>query len=181
MSPKWVSTSVRGIGVAVITKRSAALPLSLSASRCATPKRCCSSTTVRPRSWNSTPDWNSACVPTTMVVAPEAIPSRIARRSAAFCLPVSSAMPSPDASASGFSVRKCCAASSSVGDISADCAPLSATAAIASRRRRSCRRRHRPAAAATCGWLLRDRGGYRRRRASARPSAQRAGRPRPAP
>ena len=34
MSPKWVSTSVRGIGVAVITSRSACLPLSLSASRC---------------------------------------------------------------------------------------------------------------------------------------------------
>ena len=28
MSPKWVSTSVRGIGVAVITSRSVCLPLS---------------------------------------------------------------------------------------------------------------------------------------------------------
>ena len=53
------------------------------------------------------------------------------RRSAAGILPVSSTQPSPAASQSGLSVLKCCAASNSVGAISADCAPLSAIAAIA--------------------------------------------------
>ena len=41
-----------------------------SASRCSTPKRCCSSTTTRPSSANSTCSWISACVPTTMPASP---------------------------------------------------------------------------------------------------------------
>ena len=44
MSPKKVSTSVRGIGVAVSTSTSTASPFCVSASRWCTPKRCCSST-----------------------------------------------------------------------------------------------------------------------------------------
>ena len=55
---------MRGIGVAVITSVSGAAPLAESARRWCTPKRCCSSMTARPRRWNSTPDWKSACVPT---------------------------------------------------------------------------------------------------------------------
>ncbi len=47
MSPKEVSTSVRGIGVAVITSTSTASPLAASARRWCTPKRCCSSTTAQ--------------------------------------------------------------------------------------------------------------------------------------
>ena len=39
---------------------------SASAWRCATPKRCCSSTTATARSRNSTSGWISACVPTTI-------------------------------------------------------------------------------------------------------------------
>jgi hypothetical protein len=57
-----------------------------SASRCRTPKRCCSSTTARPSRWYSTDSWISACVPTTscasplpMLPAPRAAPPRAGR------------------------------------------------------------------------------------------------------
>ena len=58
MSPKKVSTSVRGIGVAVRTRRSTASPLRVKASRWCTPKRCCSSTMASARSWKATSSWN---------------------------------------------------------------------------------------------------------------------------
>ena len=69
-----VSASVRGIGVAVITRRSGCSPLPLSRARCSTPNRCCSSTTTRPSRRNSTPSWTSAWVPTTHAVLPAAEP-----------------------------------------------------------------------------------------------------------
>ena len=58
ISPHWVSSRVRGMGVAVITSMSERAgsassrpsPLPASSRRWATPKRCCSSTTARPRS-----------------------------------------------------------------------------------------------------------------------------------
>ena len=50
-SPKTVIATVRGMGVAVMTSRCGGLlALARRASRCSTPKRCCSSTTIRPRS-----------------------------------------------------------------------------------------------------------------------------------
>ena len=45
------------------------------ASRCSTPKRCCSSTTTRPSSANSTRSWISAWVPTTMPASPDSASS----------------------------------------------------------------------------------------------------------
>src|SRR5439155_1136629 len=69
-SPYSVSASERGIGVAVRSKTSGASPFSTRAARCSTPKRCCSSTTVRPRRWNLTDSWIRACVPTTRRAAP---------------------------------------------------------------------------------------------------------------
>ena len=84
MSPKAVSTSVRGIGVAVITSMSGALPLAVIARRWCTPKRCCSSTIASTRSWNTTASWNSAWVPMTISVVPDAMPSRIIGALAAF-------------------------------------------------------------------------------------------------
>ena len=54
-SPKTVIATVRGIGVAVITSRCGGIfAFPLRASRCSTPNRCCSSTTINPRSSNST-------------------------------------------------------------------------------------------------------------------------------
>ena len=43
---------------------SGADPLPMSAARCSTPKRCCSSMTTRPSRWNATLSCMSACVPT---------------------------------------------------------------------------------------------------------------------
>ncbi len=60
------------------------------AARCSTPKRCCSSTTTRPRSTNCTFSSSSACVPITMPADPEAASSIAARRAAAPSEPVSS-------------------------------------------------------------------------------------------
>ena len=57
MSPYWASASERGIGVAVITRTSTAWPFSARSMRWRTPKRCCSSTTTRRRSWKSTSFW----------------------------------------------------------------------------------------------------------------------------
>ena len=91
-SPKTVIATVRGIGVAVMTSTCGGWSaLARRASRCSTPKRCCSSTTMRPRSAKSTPSYSSAWVPTTMPAAPErdlgerrcAWPRRPASRSAA--------------------------------------------------------------------------------------------------
>ncbi len=51
ISPYCASVSVRGIGVAVMTRRCGGRSaFACSIIRCATPKRCCSSTTTSPRS-----------------------------------------------------------------------------------------------------------------------------------
>ena len=39
--------------------------------RCATPKRCCSSVTTRPKFWNATPSESNACVPITRRISPD--------------------------------------------------------------------------------------------------------------
>ena len=53
--------AVLGIGVAVITNRCGGLTaFAFSASRCSTPKRCCSSTTIKPRSLKTTLSLSSA-------------------------------------------------------------------------------------------------------------------------
>jgi len=145
MSPKTVIATVRGIGVAVITSVCGVAPSTLArrASRCSTPKRCCSSTTTRPSSANCTCSWIRAWVPTTMPASPEAARSRLLRRSAADWLPVSSASrlpslapPSMPASASGPSIalidRWSWTASTSVGANSAAWPPPSMTLSIAS-------------------------------------------------
>ena len=92
-SPKTVIATVRGIGVAVITSTCGGAPaLALSAARCSTPKRCCSSTTTRPRSANWTrvleqrvrADHDAGLAPGGLARAP-------ARRAAALSEPVSRA------------------------------------------------------------------------------------------
>ena len=75
-----------------------------------------------------------ACVPTTMRACPDAVRSAALRRSAAGSWPVSSVGMSSGASC-GPSIRaierRCCPASTSVGAMSADWPPLSATWSIA--------------------------------------------------
>ena len=70
-------------------------PLSASARRCSTPKRCCSSMTASARSRNATSGCNSAWVPTTIEVRPEARPASSASRGRPFSRPVSSATSTP--------------------------------------------------------------------------------------
>ena len=89
-SPKTVIATVRGIGVAVMTSTCGGLPaLSVRAARCSTPKRCCSSTTTRPRSANCTVSCSSAWVPTTIPASPEAASSSGSVRCALVIDPVS--------------------------------------------------------------------------------------------
>ena len=118
------------------------LPLARSASRCSTPKRCCSSTTTRPRSAKSTPACSSACVPMTIPALPSATAARPSRRAAVFCEPVSSTTRVPAGSPSSsparpsgpsiaLMLRACWAASTSVGASSAACPPASTTWAMA--------------------------------------------------
>ena len=142
-SPKTVIATVRGIGVAVMTSRCGGCsPLERSASRCSTPKRCCSSTTTRPRSWNCTLSSISAWVPMTIPASPVTRSSSACRRAAAPIEPVSSttlvpcsAPPSmpPSASSPIISVieRWCCWARTSVGASIAAWPPASTTASIA--------------------------------------------------
>jgi ATP-dependent DNA helicase RecG len=77
-----VNESVRGIGVAVITKTSGSAAFLNRSNRCRTPKRCCSSTIARPNLANETSSWISACVPTTAWI----IPSEIMRLICCFSL-----------------------------------------------------------------------------------------------
>ena len=126
-SPYTVIATVRGIGVAVMTSRCGAFsPRPRRASRCSTPKRCCSSTTTSPSSANPTRSWISACVPTTIPASPDCASSRAFFFAAAGSDPDSSvtpvacsAPPSSPACASGpsndRSERACWAASTSVG------------------------------------------------------------------
>ena len=144
-SPKTVIATVRGIGVAVITKRCGGFcAFSFKASRCSTPNRCCSSTTIKPKSLNSTFSPSNAWVPITIPASPDAANASAALRAAAFCDPVIkvtcvafSSLPNIPPCANGprsFSmVRRCCAARTSVGASNAACPPLSTTANMARR------------------------------------------------
>ena len=97
-SPNTVIATVRGIGVAVITSTCGGQPaLSVRAARCSTPKRCCSSTTTRPRSANSTFSSSSAWVPMTMPASPVTIRDIDSARAALGIDPVSSATVVPSA------------------------------------------------------------------------------------
>ena len=64
-SPYSVSASERGMGVADISRMSGISPFALSALRCSTPKRCCSSIAANPSFANTVASCTSACVPIT--------------------------------------------------------------------------------------------------------------------
>ena len=153
-SPKMVMATVRGMGVAVMTSRwgvsrlpvagSTASARSRRASRWATPKRCCSSTTTSPRRGIWTVSDSRACVPTTMTGSPAASSARIRRRPEAGVEPVSrwtrvarSAPPSMPAPARGPrsepSEAWCWAARTSVGASRAAWPPPPTTCSMARR------------------------------------------------
>ena len=73
-TPASARLSVRGIGVADSVRTSTSRLSCLSRSLAATPKRCSSSTTTRPRSLNRTSFDSSRCVPITRSTEPSARP-----------------------------------------------------------------------------------------------------------
>ena len=83
ISPNNVDAKVRGIGVALINRKSAWLPFCFNARRWSTPNRCCSSATTKPRFWNCTVSCRSECVPIRMSIFPAAVSFRIRFFSAA--------------------------------------------------------------------------------------------------
>ena len=114
-----MSARVRGMGVALMTRTWALSPLSASAPRCATPKRCCSSVTTRPSLANSTPSLMSAWVPTASCASPEARAASVSRFAFAPMEPVSFTVRIPKGSRKPESVAKCCSHRSSVGAMKA--------------------------------------------------------------
>ncbi len=111
---------------------SSARPSPRSARRCATPKRCCSSTIASPSRWNSTASWISACVPTTSWAAPLATACCAPRLAAAVRRPTSHATLTSSGASHCAILRKCCSARISVGAISATWKPHSIARAAAS-------------------------------------------------
>ncbi len=142
-SPKTVIATVRGIGVAVMTRTWGGVPaLSVRAARCSTPKRCCSSTTTRPRSASSTDCSSKACVPITIPASPDDICWSTLSRAVLPIEPVSNttdvpstAPPSMPPCARSPSMalmeRWCCCASTSVGARRTAWPPESTTRSIA--------------------------------------------------
>lgn len=158
--------TVRGMGVAVMTSRcGGCLPLPRSASRCSTPKRCCSSTTTSPRSWKRTLSSISACVPITMPASPVTRSSSACLRAAVPMDPVSTttlvarsdppSMP-PSASSPIISTteRWCCWARTSVGASMAACPPASTTASMARRATRVLPEPTSPCSSRCIGWSV---------------------------
>ncbi len=116
--------------------------LSVSAARCSTPKRCCSSTTTSPRSANWTLSSRRAWVPMTIPDSPLASRDIGAVRWVLVSEPVSSSTPVPSAAPPSMPpaarspmraviARWCCWASTSVGASSAAWPPESTTRSIA--------------------------------------------------
>ena len=131
ISPYSVEASVRGIGVALISRKSAFSPFARSALRCSTPNRCCSSAMTRPRSANSTRSWIRLCVP----IRISALPVLTSSSTSSCCfefIPAYSALvltPMPFSNAETFA--SCWEASISVGASSAACWPDSTQAYMA--------------------------------------------------
>ena len=136
--------TVRGIGVAVMTSTcggAAALPRR--ASRCSTPKRCCSSTTTSPRSANcdvlldqrvgADDDAGRAAggLEQRRLAGRRPAASRSAARPGCRRRRRRAARRARAGRAAPSIVRACCAASTSVGASSAACPPASTTCSIA--------------------------------------------------
>ncbi len=127
-----MSASDRGIGVAVSSSTSGAEPLLMSAARCSTPKRCCSSITTSPSCLNATVSCSSACVPMMTRAAPDAMRFRDDALSAAGIRPSSTSGMMPSGASRRASVVACCSVSSSVGAMSAAWCWFSSATSIAS-------------------------------------------------
>ena len=121
------------MGVAVITRTSAAAPLSPRFRRWCTPNRCCSSITVRAKSLKTTSSVNRACVPIMISIWPCAKSSRIACLGLPLLRPVRIWMRIGRSLQNAVNVSRCCRAKISVGTIKAACPRLSTAASMAVR------------------------------------------------
>src|SRR5213082_1636595 len=99
--------SVRGIGVAESASASTFLRISFNLSLCATPKRCSSSTTSRPRSANFTSFESRRCVPITMSTLPASRSASTFFCSAAVRKRLSNSMRAGNAANRFLNVSKC--------------------------------------------------------------------------
>ena len=124
--------SVRGIGVAVSVSMSTSARICLRRSLWPTPKRCSSSTTTSPRSWNDTSRCSSRCVPITMSTVPALRPSTTARCSGPVRKRDRFSTRTGQSAKRSAKVWACCCASRVVGTSTATCRPP-ATAANAAR------------------------------------------------
>ncbi len=130
--PPIAICSVRGIGVAVSVSTSTWVRSSLRRSLCATPKRCSSSMTTRPRSLKRTSFDSMRCVPTTTSSLPCGQP-RPRSSAARPCCESATAPPTRTGKSSKRSenVTKCCSASTVVGARIATCLPPSTASSVA--------------------------------------------------
>ncbi len=133
-SPYIVMASVRGMGVAVMTRICGGLVLfAHSFALCATPKRCCSSMTASPSRENCTVSSMTACVPTSMSISPAISDWRISLRRLPFTMPVSSSTLTGMSPRNFLIVARCCSARISVGAMMHVWNPLSMAMSIVMR------------------------------------------------
>jgi hypothetical protein len=115
--------NVLGMGVAVIVSTSTRLRICLMRSLCATPNRCSSSTTSRPRSLKVTSFDSSRCVPTTTSTFPDATPARASLISCFVRNRLTISMVSGNPATRSRRVFRCWKASTVVGASTATCLP----------------------------------------------------------
>ena len=96
-----------------------------SLARCATPKRCCSSTIARPRFWNSTVSSINACVPIRICSVPSFDNLSVSFRIELLVEPVSMPTLTGKSPSNETILSKCCCARISVGAIRHPWKPLS--------------------------------------------------------
>ncbi len=130
--PVIAISSVRGIGVADMVSTSTEARRALSCSLCSTPKRCSSSTMIRPRFLNRVDFASSRWVPITMSAVPSAACSRVSVASFGVWNRDSCLICTGNWLIRSVNVLKCCWASSVVGTSTATCLP-SCTALNAAR------------------------------------------------
>ena len=130
--PVIAISSVRGIGVADIDSTSTEVRSRFICSLCSTPKRCSSSTTIRPRSLTRTSGLSSRCVPMTMSTLPSARPAITSRASASVWKRLRPLITTGKPLIRSVNVDRCCWTSRVVGTRTATCLP-SCTALNAAR------------------------------------------------
>ncbi len=130
--PVTAISSVRGIGVALIDSTSTLVRSRFICSLCSTPKRCSSSTMIRPRSLTRMSGLSSRWVPITMSTLPSRRPSTTSRASLSVWNRLSALSVTGKAPIRSSNVERCCWTSSVVGTSTATCLP-SCTALNAAR------------------------------------------------